>query len=524
MKLHPVIQKTYLSLHTWTGIICGLALFICFFAGSLTVFSNALSQWATPSIHAEALAYTADEQLPELLNLAAEQHPDMRKRFTVHWQHNPYAKARLSWKITEKNQQYIMWASLSESGSLQTQKQALYPLGEWIDILHETAGIPGGESNHDALGLTVMGIIAVLYFLALISGLILFLPRLAKDWLSLRVNLDNKKGGNKGTRRAWLDAHNLFGITGLPFHLMIAFTVVVFAFHDSVYDNLKQYVYEDVPLFPSMTHINTTKGDPLHTIPSPQQWIEKTSAMSPYFVASHISYVNMTVDSPRAPMVAVYGGNHHNRVSTFVIFNAHSGNTPFNFIDGNVYQTVVKSFFALHFGDFGGLWLRWMYFVLGLAGAALFYTGNVLWLEKRHAKARQQGRSTPVHLRILAALTVGVCFGSILGMTCAISAVRIAEQTMNTAELFWSVYYVLFLGSVILSIWLGANRTVAPLILSCAFGCASITLASILTINQYDTSWAVETTATLLCFGFILMAYKTHKRLRNAPTHDLWSY
>lgn len=49
---------------------------------------------------------------------------------------------------------------------------------------------------------------------------------------------------NKGTNRFWLDSHNVVGIISLPFHLIIALTVVVFAFHDVFYDGLS-LVYGD---------------------------------------------------------------------------------------------------------------------------------------------------------------------------------------------------------------------------------------------------------------------------------------
>ena len=42
------------------------------------------------------------------------------------------------------------------------------------------------------------------------------------------------------------------------------------------------------------------------------------------------------------------------------------------------WSEAVNAFFALHFGSFGGNTVRWLYVLMGLAGAALFYTGNLL--------------------------------------------------------------------------------------------------------------------------------------------------
>ena len=54
-----------------------------------------------------------------------------------------------------------------------------------------------------------MGVVAVLYALALISGTVLLLPRLKRQLFALRPE--------GGRRRAWLDLHNLLGLTALPF-------------------------------------------------------------------------------------------------------------------------------------------------------------------------------------------------------------------------------------------------------------------------------------------------------------------
>ncbi|WP_313759694.1 PepSY-associated TM helix domain-containing protein, partial [Diaphorobacter nitroreducens] len=53
----------------------------------------------------------------------------------------------------------------------------------------------------------------------------------------------------------------------------------------------------------------------------------------------------------------------------------------------------ISSFFALHMASFGGTAVLWLYFLLGLAGAWLFYSGNLLWVETRR-KAQRKGVGT----------------------------------------------------------------------------------------------------------------------------------
>ncbi len=42
--------RNYKSVHTWTGILSGLALFIAFYAGALTVFRGAAAALGHPAL------------------------------------------------------------------------------------------------------------------------------------------------------------------------------------------------------------------------------------------------------------------------------------------------------------------------------------------------------------------------------------------------------------------------------------------------------------------------------------------
>jgi len=79
---------------------------------------------------------------------------------------------------------------------------------------------------------------------------------------------------------------------------------------------------------------------------------------------------------------------------------------------------VVNGFFALHFGSFGGNLIRWVYFLLAIAGAVLFLSGNILWLEKRKKrhKSSLENTASSKSSAVLARLTIGVCLGTLVGI------------------------------------------------------------------------------------------------------------
>src|SRR5690606_3649910 len=66
-------------------------------------------------------------------------------------------------------------------------------------------------------GMYVVGLAGMFMLVALDSGVIIH-RRIFQDFFTLRPNANGQ--------RAWLDGHNLFGVIGLPFHLVMAYTGV----------------------------------------------------------------------------------------------------------------------------------------------------------------------------------------------------------------------------------------------------------------------------------------------------------
>ncbi|MGM3151265.1 PepSY domain-containing protein, partial [Escherichia coli] len=66
------------------------------------------------------------------------------------------------------------------------------PVAQLVDTLHQFVGLP----FPDAVSRPIMGIIALMYAVALISGVIVLLPTLVKDFFAVRVG--------KNIKRMWL--------------------------------------------------------------------------------------------------------------------------------------------------------------------------------------------------------------------------------------------------------------------------------------------------------------------------------
>ncbi|WP_444915856.1 PepSY-associated TM helix domain-containing protein [Microbulbifer sp. TRSA007] len=513
--------KTYKSVHTWTGILAGLFLYIAFVAGALTMFKGPLNQWALQP--ETTLPSISVDQYDSLISEVLQAHPEAAKQMTVQLPLAGLQAAPVSWEIEdEETHDHTLWyASFDEKRQLITQSFTVSAIGEFVDHLHRTAGIPGGE-GHDAFGTYVLGVVAALYFVALISGLIVFLPTWFKDLLVLR------KGKNR--KRYWLDFHNVLGITSLPFHLIIAFTAFVFAFHDPLYGALRVVVYGDSPMFTRPAPAEVKSFSELVPVTELEAAIQEGE---PKFQIAEILYLNLDTRAPRMRV----GGIMHGEVVrgaeyAYVLGNPYLSEVPYSSIlpsNFNGYSGTVLSIFSLHFGSFGGNAVRWVYFILGIMGALIFFTGNLLWIESRRKKRRGQG-ALPVQTTssvVMAKLTVGVGLGTILGVAASMLAVKWLPHAQVDIE-FWqkAAYYTAFLFALI---WAFIRRPMAAARQLLTFCIATIFLIPISSLINGELLgaatlvWAVDFVALLIGTSFVLLLIHLRKRRAKIEADSVWS-
>ena len=507
------ILRIYRSLHTWTGVIAGLALFIAFYAGALTMFKPTLDRWASP---ADTTVPTVEaDRLPGLVRSVLAQHPEAGREFMLHLNPAENRPASLSWEVrhaapgTEEHHHggpaQRMLAGLDADDTLVVQSSRPSPMAELIDRLHQTAGIPGGD-GHDLVGGYVMGVVSIFYVLALVSGLIIFLPVIARELFALRLG--------KSVKRFWRDAHSLIGITALPFHLVIGLTAIVFSLHDFFYAGLQQTVYGDKPLFSfSRPGPGGEARDPREMLP-PQQLVENLAESAPEFRVTEMKYQNIFSEHARVWVMGEADG-HMMRGGDFgfAILDPYSGAMiSSDYLPGHQegWVAAVTVFFGLHFGNFGGMTVQWVYFLLGIGGAFLFYSGNLLWIENRRRKEH-------TGTAFLANATVGVSWGSVAGVAAAMVVGKwLHGYVEDSAMLYLWTYYSVFLSAVAWSFYTGAARALPKLLWLCAVTVWAIPLTGLLAwlfpslpawVHLHPETLAVEFTALVIGTLFAVAAF-----------------
>ena len=347
-----------------------------------------------------------------------------------------------------------------------------------------------------------------------------------KDYFAIRA------GKNK--KRFWLDAHNVVGITSLPFHILICVTVIAFAFHDVIYDAIGGLISKDKPLSTRLAAVKVVEPvEPLNV----EKIFANIQQQAPDYQISSISFNNLDNPTKASARASLYSPNQMLRGDRFdvMIFNPYQ-TQPYKTNNLNTHATamdqVVRSMFSLHFGNYGGEFTRWLYFIFGIAGAFLFYSGNILWIESRIKRRKHPEHLLPKQrkdVHFIANLTIGACLGCVLAVVASMaigrlgSLVNLGLQSMNNVVLY--CYYLIFLFSIVYCFLVGAAKALPQFLLSIAIILILLLPVSlVLSIISSTTMflWWIDLIAIGFAFAFFRFYQQAKSRQKHAEVGSIW--
>jgi len=380
-------------LHTWAGVVFGGMLFAIFWMGTLSVFDREIDRWMAPmtrlalpadtkvSIDAFRTSYdsaAATEAPFWNVLLPTDRVPVMR----LTWEEGPASIQRFVDPTTG--------AMLPDAGTL-AGTRFLYPFHYMLHLRFERIG-------YWIVGLAGMAMLALC-----VSGVVIH-RKIFADFFTFRAD--------KKARRLVLDLHNVTGVLGLPFHVIITLSGLIIFY--SLY-------------FPSAWQV-TYKGG------LPAFFADAYGPLSPTRSGSHGAMASidaMTAEARRlwdgAPLRYVTVRNPGDATSVVQIGRLDEGGVSYSydmaFFDGPTGKLIdlrtgtppvmstLRFLAGLHFVQFHHWTLRWIYFALGLAGCLLIATGYLFWLESRRKRHEQLGLRG---VRVVEGLTVGSVTGILI--------------------------------------------------------------------------------------------------------------
>ncbi|HVI57241.1 MAG TPA: PepSY-associated TM helix domain-containing protein [Luteibacter sp.] len=511
--------RTFTVVHTWTGLLAGFALFIAFYAGALTMFHDDIDTWASP--RAEMARAGAMERAAKMLEDIVATHPGARDQIGVTFPaDHPSHKVAAYWM--DKGGDWRT-QSLDEAGARDAEDHE-HGLADFVYELHYDLGIP-------AIGIYLMGIVSVIYGLALLTGLLIHLPHLVRELFALRPGHNLK--------RLWQDAHNVIGILSLPFHIVFAITgallcltmVMLMAFNTVAFDGKLMPAFERMT--GAMPEATAKGGTAAMLTPAELGARARRAALASGAASFEPDYMRYVHYGQQGAAAEVRG------TSTKTL--GEYGMVSLDAIDGHVLQVQVSgardanhatyaAIFGLHFGSFGNVSLRWLYFLLGLAGAFLFYSGNLLYIETRR-KRRQAGQ--PMKVRAMATATVGVCIGTCFAISVTFLANLVGPLFGATPEaIVQPVCFTAFAAAVLWTLWRRPAKAAVDLLWATATVSALVGLLDMaihgdrLMRTLADGRFAVlgvDLVAIAMGVGFAWLGVATRKRAVEGDPCSVWS-
>ncbi|MBT9494320.1 MAG: PepSY domain-containing protein [Paucibacter sp.] len=534
MKVNATTLRSYKLVHTWVGILSGVLLFIGFYAGAFTMFKPEIGRWAEAPPAPQQIHHSPVDALSQAFLRALPAGVDGA---SLVLREGSLAEGHIVYRDAQGRSQRV---TLDEGGRLQTGPAQTGAAGKFVDQVHRNAGLPLA----DALAEPIVGGVALLYGVALISGLIVLLPSLVKDLLVLRIG--------RNVKRFWLDAHNLIGITSLPFHLLIALTTAGFCLHDWVYDTQDSARR----MLGTESHLAAARLKPARAEApasldradwvAPSVLLASARRLSPSFTPTQLSYLRLQGRQAQIRMAGEdVSGHTRSPRHGYINFDPRSGQvarggTSMLPHHQNAWEASLSGIFAVHFGSFGGAPMRLAYAVMAVLGALLFYTGNLLWIESRLRKPYGANSTAldavvpaqPRHVRWVAALTVGLCLGAVIGLPLGVVAERwaaslgfvgagIADQIFN-ASLGLSLMFALFAGVARAGPWLCLGGALSTwLIPACSLAAACFPSLAIAKPYAADQFW-IDVLSGAGGLLWLLLAHQAWRRGRTGDRHSVW--
>lgn len=385
-------------LHTWTGLIFGWLLFAIFLTGTLSYFKEEINHWSQPEVRRHALDPVNSLGLAQRYLEANAAHAGS---WMIRLPNAREAALSVSWRDPEAGRRGFVSKSLdaqtgqpveardSRGGEFfyrfHFQLEMPYPFGRWLSTF-----------------------CAFIMLVGLVTGIITH-KKIFKEFFTFRPG--------KG-QRSWLDGHNAIGVLVLPFHLMISYSSLVLfmymvmpagilaSYSGNTGDYFNELFGRDDP--PKAANVAT----PLVPLPT---LYAKVQEQVPGARIGYIQLHNPGDSNAQVTFTQASADNIAYKRSAKWTFDGTNGALLSQGAPESGAMATAFSFAGLHMGNFAGPWLRWLYFVFGVAGTAVIGTGLVMWLGKRQLK-HAKSAYMPGELRLVEVLNIASMSGLLLAV------------------------------------------------------------------------------------------------------------
>lgn len=423
--------KIIYDAHSWTGIGLGLILFIISFTGVIALFVHEIDMWDNESLRYgyEQVGLDVQKSYETLI----EAHSNEIDFITV--EPATYYKPVIHAHVGEINNAKIKTHNYNLNAKT----------SEFIGIEQEGLSFLFGEMHRDLMlpspwGRYLIGIMGCFFFFSIVSGVIIH-RNIMKEFLTFRPY--------RSIRLLLSDTHKSMSVWGLLFHTMISFTGAALGLAGILLIISAGAAYKGDVAKASAEVLGNMPIATGNKAPPMDFNLLKKIAFKGHEKAHILAFRIHNVGDENAYIVFSYSDEKTDQsllIANDIIIHAVTGEIiqAKNWFAEGIGMRAYMSIAPLHYANFGGIWIKFLYAALGLSTALLSVSGAMLWMERR-ARDRKKG-----HYRITSAAFIGVCCGLPLATVVAFYAARVWTQD-TSGDRFYMISLGYF-GSWVLTI------------------------------------------------------------------------
>ncbi|REE00448.1 PepSY-associated TM helix domain-containing protein [Marinoscillum furvescens] len=388
------IYNVLFHTHTVSGLVISVALYVIFFAGSISFFRDDIINWERdqPIIHHTLMAVDFDA----LMDTLEARHELYGRTVTLSQIHQ---ERRVTVDISPSADTSVSPGARRRAFFYHdpvTQKSYSYfedfTLGEFIYRLHFFAQIPY------PYGYLLSGFVALFFLFAIVTGVII-------HWKKIVTNFFVFRPGKK-LKTIWTDAHTALGVLGLPFQFVYAMTGAALIIGGTVMLGMAgEYFFEgqsdkaaealEVSVDPKPFEYNPTPYDFSYN-----ELMNELVGRWEHVLVDQVQIQNYG-DASMQLIVNVAPEVKHKMLGFGqIVYDFHLQkmrvlHEPFHkppFV--SAFQSLM---IQLHYGNFGGYALKVLYFLFGIITCFVILSGVLIWVEARDKKSNDDWKRKANH-------------------------------------------------------------------------------------------------------------------------------
>jgi uncharacterized iron-regulated membrane protein len=374
--MSPVSLRRWSWIHKWSSLVCTVFMLLLCLTGLPLIYHHEIghllgneveapaltaAQAAPPRASLDSVIAAGKARYPDKVMMYMSQEADEPALWFLTMGAHPNDPKFVSIAIDARTAQYVAEPPI-EGGAVMAFLFHLH-----VDLF---AGVPGK---------LFLGCMGLLLIVAVVSGVVLYAPFMRK------LEFGDIRHG-RTARLKWLDLHNLLGIVTLVWTLVVGTTGVV----NTLADVLLQY-WQATEI---AAMVKPYEGQPPPvTLASMEQSVARARALQPGMQVGFIAFPGTPFASSHHYGIYMRGDQALTaRLYKPVLVDAGSGQVT----DQRTlpwYLTALLLSQPLHFGDYGGAGMQFLWALLDLATIVVLGSGLYLWLKRgRAAKATAAAR------------------------------------------------------------------------------------------------------------------------------------